>query len=118
LDQISSGEIPTKEWLIGDTQTLYLSKQPYSKYCELWNPRKELVQRASVCNYKQPFVTDADEGNWTFVFGIYGKLSEETLVQEIDVKKSKENNSVRVIETTYSILYYKNIEIFGEIEFY
>ncbi|GFG31858.1 hypothetical protein Cfor_09172, partial [Coptotermes formosanus] len=87
LDQINSGEIPAKEWLIGDTQALDIPKQPYSKYCEIWNPRKELVQRASVCNYTQNIVTDADEGNWTFVFGIDGKLTNETLVQEIDVKK-------------------------------
>jgi hypothetical protein len=68
----------------------------HTKYCEIWNPKKELVQRA--CSYTQNIVTDADEGNWTVVFGTDGKLTEETLVQEIDVRKSKENNEVRVIE--------------------
>jgi hypothetical protein len=62
----------------------------HTKYCEIWNPKKELVQRA--CSYTQNIVTDADEGNWTFVFGIDGKLAEETLVLQIIVIKIEENN--------------------------
>jgi hypothetical protein len=63
-----------------------------SKYCELWNPKKELVQRmVPYCAYTQPVVTDADEGNWTIVFGVDGKFSEESFTQEIKVIKGKQN---------------------------
>jgi hypothetical protein len=64
---------------------------PNSKYCELWNPRKELVQRTLLsCGYAQRIVTDADNGNWTIVFGVNGKFSEESFTQEIKVIKGKE----------------------------
>jgi hypothetical protein len=62
------------------------------KYCEVRNPRKELVQRTSSgCYYTQPIVTDADNGNWTFVFGVDGMFSEQSFTQEIKVIKGKEN---------------------------
>jgi hypothetical protein len=66
-----------------------------SKYCELWNPREELVLRKLYpypCDYTQHIVTDADNGNWTFVFGVNGKFSEDTFIQEIKVIKGKKND--------------------------
>lgn len=67
--------------------------QPNSKYCELWNPNNELVQRSpSDCSYTQNIVTDADNGNWTIVFGMNGKLTEDKFIQKIKVIKGKENN--------------------------
>jgi hypothetical protein len=108
LGDINTGD--REEWFVGEKYNLY-KKISHSKYCELWNPKKEMVQRTSYeyCDYTHDFVTDADDGNWTFIFGINGKLSEETVVQEIQVKKSKENNLLQVIEISYSHLYYKNI---------
>lgn len=44
------------------------------------------------CSYTQNIVTDADNGNWTFVIGKNGKLMEETFIQEIKVIKGKKNN--------------------------
>jgi len=87
LNTFDIGEEPPQEWVIGETKSISRPKYPYSKYCELWNPQKKMVQRESVCSYTQRFVTDADEGNWTFVFGIGGKILEDTIVQEIIVTK-------------------------------
>ena len=98
LDTIITGEMNPKEWNFGKRESLTMPNQYQSQYCELWNPRKELVQQATVCTYTQEIVTDADEGNWTFVFGINGKLSEYRAVQKINVAKGKENNFIRVIE--------------------
>jgi hypothetical protein len=89
LDEINTGPNPLLIWRFGEQGTLSMTTQP-TKYCEIWNPKKELVQRA--CNYTQNIVTDADRGDWTFVFGIDGKLKNETLVQRVAVLESKENN--------------------------
>jgi hypothetical protein len=78
------------------------------KYCEIWNTRQELVQRTinpSYCEYLQPIVTDADEGNWTFVFGANGEISEESFTQEIKVMKGKRNDLL--LESPNSRLYIK-----------
>jgi hypothetical protein len=80
---------PPVVWIIGERGTLGSTLYPYSKYCEIWNAQKEMVHRGSVCGYTQDFVTEADNGNWTFVVGIDGKLLEERIVQEIIVTKSK-----------------------------
>jgi hypothetical protein len=89
LNTFDIGEKPPQEWVIGETRILSMY-YPHSKYCELWNPQKKIVQRERNCFYTQETVTDADEGNWTFVFGINGKLLEDTTVQEIIVNKSKD----------------------------
>jgi hypothetical protein len=89
LGIFDTGEVPPKELMIGESIRLYRPGYPFSKYCELWNPQKEMVQRERICYYTQNIVTDADDGNWTFVFGIDGKILENTIVQEIIVKKSK-----------------------------
>jgi len=89
LSKFEFGKEPPQEWLIGERNTIYRPQYPYSKYCELWNPQKKMIQRGLVCSYTQSTVTDADEGNWTFAFGIDGKLLEDTIVQEIIVKRSK-----------------------------
>jgi len=87
LNTFDTGEVPPQEWVIGESGTINRPRYPFSKYCELWNPQKKMVQHQQVCNYTQRPVTDADEGNWTFVFGIDGKLLEDTIIQEITVKK-------------------------------
>jgi hypothetical protein len=94
LDTFDIEEEPPLEWLIGERNGLYRLKYPESKYCELWNPQKELVHRGNelYCGYTQSIVTDADDGNWTFVFGIDGKILEDTTFQEIIVKKSKDTS--------------------------
>jgi hypothetical protein len=98
LDTIITGETNPEVWDFGKQGSLIMPNLQHSQYCELWNPRKELVQQARVCIYTQEIVTDADEGNWTFVFGINGKLSEDRAVQKIIVTKGKENNFIQVIE--------------------
>jgi hypothetical protein len=89
LSKFEFGKEPPQEWLIGERNTIYRPQYPYSKYCELWKPQKKKIQRELDCNFAPTFVTDADEGNWTFAFGIYGKLLENKIVQEIIVKRSK-----------------------------
>jgi len=80
------------DWFFGGTETISGPQYPYSKYCEIWSPQNKMVQRGSgnpVCSYQQDVVTYVDEGNWTFVFGIDGKLFEDTIVKEVIIKKSK-----------------------------
>jgi hypothetical protein len=48
-----------------------------------------MVHHGEFCDYTQDIVTEAHEGNWTFVYGIEGKLLEERIVQKIRVTKSK-----------------------------
>ncbi|XP_033610839.1 uncharacterized protein LOC111873065 isoform X3 [Cryptotermes secundus] len=87
LSSINTRPRPPIEWPFGGPGSVSMS-HANSKYCELWNPRKELVQHTlSGCNYVQSIVTDADNGNWTFVFGVNGKFSEESFTQEIKVIK-------------------------------
>jgi hypothetical protein len=96
LEDIDTGPRLPIEWTFGKSGTVSMS-QPNSKYCELWNPKKERVQLVtSGCNYTQHVVTDVDDGNWTIVFGMNGKLSEETCIQRIIVTKGKETNSLLI----------------------
>jgi hypothetical protein len=83
------GQEPPHDWVIGEAHSINRPQYPRRKYCELWNPQKKMIQRGLDCNFAPTFVTDADEGNWTFAFGIDGKLLEDTIVQEIIVKRSK-----------------------------
>jgi hypothetical protein len=89
LDTFDTGEEPPQEWWVGQKGSL--NRQPHSQinYCEFWNPKKEMVQRGRFCDYTQSIVTDADDGNWTFVYGMDGKLLEGTIVQEITVTEGK-----------------------------
>jgi hypothetical protein len=90
LENITIGEKDPQEWILGKEETLDLSTSLYTKYCKLWNPKKEMVQKTRTCSYTQSPVTDADEGNWTFAYGIEGKLLEDIAVQEVTViEKSK-----------------------------
>jgi hypothetical protein len=89
LDTFDTGEDPQQEWWVGESEGLYKDPHPNKKYCEVWNPKKEMVHRESICNYTQSIVTDADDGNWTFVYGTHGKLLENTIVQKITVSKGK-----------------------------
>ena len=82
-------EEPPQDWVIGEAHSINSPQYPRRKYCELWNPQKKMIQSGLNCSFTQSTVTDADEGNWTFAFGIDGKLLEDTIVQEIIVKRSK-----------------------------
>lgn len=91
LKNIDTRPRPPIEWIFGETGTVSMSRSN-SKYCEIWNPNKELVQRELACNYTKDIVTDADNGKWTIVFGMNGKLTEDKFIQEIKVIKGKENS--------------------------
>lgn len=87
LNNIDSTPRPPIEWPFGGEGILSMS-HTYSKYCEIRNPKKELVHRqVTYCVYTQRIVTDADDGNWTIVFGVDGKFAEESFTQEIKVIK-------------------------------
>ena len=85
LDEIDTGEKDPLTWILGEKGTLYDSTNQYIRHCELWNPKKEVVQSGPFCSYTQNTVTDADEGNWTFVYRVEGKLLEDKAVQEVRV---------------------------------
>jgi hypothetical protein len=92
LNVVDTLPTPPIEWTFGGVGTLS-KPQTNSKYCEIWNPNKQLVPHMpGACSYTQNIVTDADNGNWTFVIGKNGKLMEETFIQEIKVIKGKKNN--------------------------
>jgi hypothetical protein len=93
LKDIDTRPPPPIEWIYGQAGTVSMS-QSHSKYCEIWNPNNELVQRRmyTSCSYTRSFVTGADNGNWTIVFGMDGKLTEDKFIQKIEVIKGKEYN--------------------------
>jgi hypothetical protein len=107
LDTFDTGEKPPQEWWVGERKILSGQQYPYSKYCELWNPKKEMVQRNSDCFYIKEIVNDNDDGNWTYVYGINGKVLEDTIVRKITVNKGKGTSLLCIIEISYSKLYYK-----------
>jgi len=95
LDTFDIGEMPPQTWRIGQTGSLSSPYFPHSRHCELWNPRMEMVQHGHFCNFTQSIVTNADIGNWKFVFGVNGRLLEDAIVQPVTVSE-EENFSAGV----------------------
>jgi hypothetical protein len=90
LEDFDIGDQSSDIWWVGDeNKTLYKPSYPHTNYCELWNPKNERVTGVSDCRYTHKIVTDADAGDWKFVFGIKGKLLEDTIDKKIIVKKGK-----------------------------
>jgi hypothetical protein len=77
-------------WWVGEKgRELNMTDYSHSKYYEVCNPKKEKACVQPDCNYTKEIVTDTDNGNWTFLFGIDGKLMEDTIDKKIIVRKGK-----------------------------
>jgi hypothetical protein len=107
LNTFDTGNEPPEEWWVGESKTLRRLPYPRKTYCEIWNPQKERVPTSPNCEYTQSTVTDADDGNWTFVYGTDVKLLEDRIVKKITVNKGKDTSLLCIIEISYSKLFCK-----------